>query len=869
MSIRELLARLRDRLHRERLAAELEEELRHHRTLLERDGAPDRAIGNITYYREETRAMWSFGLLDDLLHDGRYALRVLRRDAGFTLAVVLTLALGIGANTAVFSIVNAVLLRPLPYRHPERLISVWTAPVGSPTDRNPTSLPDLHDWQRESTMLDGLAGYAFNRFDLSGPEGDDQKRAILATSTFYDVLGAAPLLGRLPRPDEENAPVVAISYRLWQQRFANNPAILGKPLVMNHQQYTIVGVMPPGLHFPTPDIDLFSTLYSIVLSPSENGSNPWLTSRTLRGYRVIGRLRPGVTPRQAEVALDAIEHRLGVAYPQIDAGTVIHVQSVRQDAVRGVARGLWTVFGAAGLILLLACVNVAHLLLERMTVRSRELAVRRALGAHRGRVLRQLATESVILGVAGGVAGIALAYFGVRALPRFAPNDIPRLETVAIDLPTLAFAVGTSFVAALLFGVAPALLGWGDDVHTTLREQGKAASGSGRGERLRAVLTSLEVGFAVIILVGAGLMLRSFRALTATDLGVDANEVVIAQLTVVGTRYLSDAAKTRTVEQVLANVRALPGVAAAGASTSMPPTRMQESEGFSIVGEAAPTPGHEPVAIYIPTTMGFFEALRLPLRAGRYFDARDGADAPPVIIISQELARRHFGRVDPVGHELQISGVTRQIVGVVGDAPYEGVGSPVEPVTYVPFAQNPFPGVWLAIRTSAAPNELAAPLRDAYHRVDPELAVRAPEPLEALVDESVVRPRFHAWLLSTFGGLALLLASIGIYGVIAYGVAQRRSELGIRLALGASPRSLVATVLRGGLTPVVIGLAIGVAVALAGSRLLAGLLYGVAPTDATTFGLVVLVLVITAVVAALVPARRAARVDPLIAIRGE
>src|SRR5690348_2772653 len=407
MRLRELLARMRDRLHRDRLGAELDEELRHHRALLERDQADGRRLGNLTYYREDTRAMWSLGVIDDLLHDIRYAARVLRRERGFTLAVVFTLALGIGANTAAFSIVNAVLLRPLPYREPERLIAIGTAPVANPTDRNPTSLPDLRDWQQQATVLDGLAGYATNRFDLSGPEGDDQARGILGTGTLYDVLGAAPLLGRLPRTDEEDAPVVAISYRLWQERFAGDRAILGRRLIMNHLPYTIVGVMPPGFHFPSPDMDLFATLYSIIASPNDNGPNLWLTSRSLRGYRVVGRLRPGVSARQAEAALDAIEHRLAETFPEIDGGIDVHVESVAADEVGNVARGLWTVFGAAALILLLSCVNVAHLLLERMTARRRELAVRRALGAGRGRVLRQLATESVLLGLFGGAVGIA------------------------------------------------------------------------------------------------------------------------------------------------------------------------------------------------------------------------------------------------------------------------------------------------------------------------------------------------------------------------------------------------------------------------------------------------------------------------------
>ena len=843
--LRELVARLLDRLRRDRLSAELDEELRHHRALLERDRAAGRTIGNVTYYKEETRAMWSMGLADDVLHDVRYAARVLRRDRGFTAAIILTLALGIGANTAVFSIVNAVLLRPLPYREPDRLISVWTAPVGDPTARNPSSLPDLRDWEQQAKTVSGLAGYGFNRFDIAGNDGDYQARAIQATRSLYEVLGATPLLGRLPRPEEENAPVLAISYRLWQQRLGGAKDVIGRRLIMDRQPFTIIGVMPPGFHFPSPDIDLWGTLYSIIALPNGTGPNLWLTSRSLHGYGVIARLAPGATARQAEVELGGIEKRIAAEFPEVE-GTVINVHSVRDDAVREVARGLWTVFGAAALILLLACVNAAHLLLEHMAVRGRELAVRRALGAERQRVLRQLATESVVLGMIGGAAGIGLAWVAMRVLLDFAPPDIPRLETVAIDLPTFAFAFGASLVAAVLFGVAPALVRPERDVYGTLRSQGKGAAGGTHGNRARGWLMMLEVAFAVVILVGAGLMLRSFAELTSTPLGANPDHVVVAQLTVVGTRYRSDEAKIETVEQVLANVRAIPGVIAAGASTSMPPVHIQEAEGFSIVGEPAPQPGHEPTAIFIPTTRGFLEALRVSVIRGRTFDARDNATSAAVVIISRELARRHFPNADPLGHQLQLSGVTRTIVGVVDDVVYEGVGSPIRPTVYVPYAQNPFPGVWIAVHATVPSATLAAPLREAFHRVDPELATGFPLALESMVSESVVRPRFHAWILSTFGALALLLACVGVYGVIAYAVTQRRAEIGIRLALGAPPGAVVSSVLRGGMSAVIAGLCVGLAAAVAGSRIVAGLLYGIAPTDAMTYVVVTLFLLTAA-----------------------
>jgi len=567
--------------------------------------------------------------------------------------------------------------------------------------------------------------------------------------------------------------------------------------------------------------------------------------------------------------MTGIERELAKDFPE-DDGTETHLQSVRSDTVGTVQRALWTVFGAAGLILLLACVNVAHLMLARLSSRERELAVRRALGAHRARVMRQLMTESVLLSLIGGAAGIVVAFAAKRALIHFAPSDLPRLETVAIDAQTLMFALGLSIVTGLLFGVAPAVLGWGNALHDTLRSQGKGASGGIHGRRTRSLLTALEVAFAVVLLVGAGLMLRSFAQLTSTNLGVQPAGVTVAQLTVIGPKYLSDDSKTRAIESVLASLRATPGVTGAGASTSMPPTRIQESEPFEITGKPTAQPGHERVAIYIPATSGYVESLGIPLLSGRAFDARDDATSPPTAMVSKELVRRYFAPTEnPIGREISASGVTRTIVGVVGDAVYEGVGSPMSPVLYIPFAQSPFPGIWIAIRSPQSAAALTSAVRDAIHKFDVELPAHQPVSLESMIGESVVRPRFNAWLLSTFGGVALLLASIGIYSVIAYGVTQRKPEIGIRLALGAPTRSVVGMVLRSGMPPVLIGLVAGIVIARIGSKLVAGLLYGIPATDAVTFVGVAFVLGLSGLAAAFIPARRAARVDPLAAIRAD
>lgn len=878
--ILELINRLRDRLHRDALGAELDDELRFHRAMVERDHRHDgasadearrrtaRQVGNTTYLKEEARAMWSLGWIDDALQDAHYALRVLRRNPVFTAAVVLTLALGIGANTAIFSVVNAVVLRQLPYANPERLYSVWTSPARSPSDRHPTSYLDLQDWKQRSTAFAGLEGYAFNRFEITDGTAADAARAILATGSLYSTLGAKAEIGRLPTADEEHQPVVAISHRLWLRRYGGDPAVIGRSIQMDETSYKIVGVMPAGFHFPTPDIDLWMTIHNIADAPGQSRNSPWLTNRGLRGYRVVARLKPGVSARTAEAQLNAIMHQLGRDYPTTDAAIDIHLQSVRGDSTNGIENALWLILGAAGLVLLLACMNIAHLMLARTSARTREIAVRRALGADRSRVVRQLITESVILGLLGGALGLVVATLGARAFVALSPADIPRLETVAIDGRTMAFAAIISIATGVLFGLAPAVSAWGAAGQTSLRE-GRGGTGGRRASRARDFLTSGEVAFALVLLVGAGLMLRTFASLLRRDLGFSTEGVTAFHVSLSSSRYASDEAKARVVASVMANIRAIPGVTLAGGSSSLPPARMQQSNGFTIAGDPQPAPNEAPTALYVPASPQFLSALGVRLVAGREFTEGDDRSAPRVAVISRELAQRYFANRDPIGHQIRADDTLRTIVGVVGDVPYNGLAEPVGPAVYVPYAQSPFGGVWIAVRSSLDAAALSSSIRDALQRVDPLMTARDIRPMTDYVSESMLRARFQTMLLGGFGVLALVLAAVGIYGVISYSVAQRTNEIGLRLALGATPRSVVRLVMARGLTPVGLGLIGGIAGSAVLSKLIQGLLYGISPTDRVTFVMVTLVLTAVATAAAYLPAARAARLDPLGALRSD
>jgi len=807
--------------------------------------------------------------MEAILQDIRFGIRVLVKNKGFTLVALLTLALGIGANTAIFTVVNAIIFRPLPFSAPQQLVGVWTRDLQRPGSQYPTSLPSFRDWQQQAHTLSGFAAYAFNRFHVTGKEGADETRGALATTNFFDVMGVQPVLGRALQPADERERVVVLSDELWRRRFNADRNALGKTINLNDESFTVIGVMPPSFRFPTPDIELWTGLAPIYSLPSNSTVGDWINSRSLRGYRVVGRLQNGVTVEQAQAEMNIIAERLSQAYPDSEGGVGVTLVPLRTQIVGDYQKPLVVLLVAVGFILLIACANVANLMMARTTARDREIAIRRALGAGQVRLIRQMLTESVLLASLGGTLGLLLATWGVQLLLGLTPRGVPRLESVAVDRWALLFTLTISIGTGLLFGLAPAWHARRLSLNESLREGGRGLAGMSRVKRLRGLLVMSEIALAVILLVGAGLMLRSFQRLTDISPGFQPGNLLTMSVSLTFVRYQDPTRQVAFFDQALQRIRSLPGVVAAGAATSMPPTYIQQSTGFTIEGQPEETGKVPPSAIYIPATTGFIEALGLPVVKGRTISAADTAQAPGAVVINQTFASRFFPNQDPVGRRITINGVLRTIVGVVGDAKYQGLGAEAGPQAYVPYTQNPFPGMRVAVRTSVDAASLIPSIRSQIQSVDSEEGPTRIMTMTELLSESVAQPRFNTFLIGLFAALAFILAAIGIYGVINYDVTQRTSEIGVRMALGAQARDVLRLIIGQGLMLTLGGLVLGLAGAFALTRFLSGLLFGVKPTDPLTYIAVAGLLAFVALLACLIPARRAMKVDPLVALRYE
>jgi predicted permease len=866
MSWRRELAKLGALFRLSKPVDDLAEEIRAHLRMEEQEnlesGMPPeeahyaalRRFGNVTLAQERSREMWVWNWVETLWQDLRYGLRMLTKNPGFTAVAVITLALGIGANTAIFSIVNGVLLRALPYPNAKSLVVAGL------------SLPDYRDVQESSQAFDRTAVWASNLYTVRDAAGAEQIAGIVASPDFFSVLGGAEL-GRVFRSDEDREPVTVISHELWQQRFSGDPGVLGKTLDLNSQKWTIVGVMPPAFQFPSAQYKLWVPMgFALAGAPGQ------AENRALRIFHMVALLKRGVTISRAQAGITALSRELQSQYPQTNKDFTITLLPFDDFLVGNVRSALLIVLALSGCVLLIASMNVANLLLARINVRQREISVRTAMGATRWRLARQVFTESVLLALLGAAAGLLAAFWGVKLFTQLFPAEFPRLQFVPIDFVVLLFTLGTSVFVAVLFGSAPALHALKADTNESLKESGRGFAGGAAGSRLRPALVVAEVALTLVALIGTGLMLRSFQNLRRADPGFDSENLLTMNFSL--WKYQDPRRRIAVLNDVLDSIQRTPGVVAVGCGTGLPPVSPQRGTTFEVKGLRVADDSN--FAYLIALTPDYFRALGTPLVQGRWFDKRDTESSPRVVIISGELARRLFPKNDPVGNQLRLvnpqqSGEWRTIVGVASTVRFSGLNDPFGAEIFTPFAQTPnvLPGGYLMVRTSGPPLRSVSAIQRAVASVDPQLDVVDVQEMEHLVSQSLAQPRFNTILISTFGGLALLLASIGVYAVIAYSVSLRVHEIGIRMALGAQKPDILKLVVGQGLHPTLMGVVIGIAGALALTRFLSSLLYGVKPTDMPTFVGVSLLLIGLALLATYIPARRATKVDPMVALRYE
>ncbi|HYU46175.1 MAG TPA: ABC transporter permease [Terriglobales bacterium] len=869
--------RLRSLFRRRRVDRELEDEFRFHLDqLVEEEIAAGvaaeearrsalRKMGGITQFQEESRDMRRVNYIDDLLRDVRYAARNLRRSPGFATLVVLIMALGIGANTAVFSVVNAVLLKPLSYQDPDRIVTLsdsWRTGE-APTDLSKqVSILNFQDWHDQSSSFEAMAYYASRETAVMPGATAEYARVTSVSPEFFRVFAIEPIAGRFFTAEEMkpgSGGAVMISYAYWQSRFGGDPRVLGQTVRVSTPR-PIVGVLPPGFRFPH-ETDLW---VPAIVSPQPRSANNFLA---------VGRLRPGVSLGQAQSEMILLARRLEQQYPDSNKGRSVAVTRMRDDMVGDIRLTLYLLLGAVSVVLLIACANTATLLLGKATARTREVAVRAALGASRHRIVRQLVTESLLLAFIAGIAGLVLAYWGSMALVSLAPANLPRLAETGVDRWVLAFTLGISMITSLLFGLVPALYASKIDLSEALK-QGATRVVSGRGvARMRGMLVVAEIALAVVLLSGAGLLIKSFVALHNVVLGFRPENVLVMRATMAGPRDAALPRARQYFRDVLAQAAALPGVLAAGA-TMAPPGYVESTAVYFL--DRVP-PQHEwnraPSVVLSIVAPGTFAALGIPLKAGRDFSNGDTEDRPFVAVVNEALVRKSFANQNPLGRTIfcpfdSFKGMT--IIGVVGDVRQRGPEREPMPECYMTYGQHAFNGTTLSVvaRTAGDPNVLAETLRRVAQEKSPDVPMKFTT-MEAILSENVAAPRFRTLLFAVFAGLAVCLAMAGVYGVMAYAIGQRSTEIGLRMALGASTGSVLRLVLGQGLALAGLGLALGLGAAVTGTRLLTTVLFRVRPNDPVVYLAVAALLGVVALVACYIPARRASKIDPLTAIRQE
>lgn len=805
--------------------------------------------------------------LTDFVGDLRYAARTLRLAPGFTLAAVVSLAIGIGANSAIFSAVDGILLKPLPFPQPDRLVTLFQNDRKKGVDHDDVAPANFADWRERSSAFSGLASAEPFALNYSSPDGEEQIYNWNVTQDFFSVLNARPVLGRLLQPSDfvpNGERVVVLTYGSWQRRFGADPNIVGKHLTIGRAPVTIIGVLPRD--FAYLESSKMEMYVPKVLDSAE------VRLRNIAWYHVVGRLRPGVTLERARGDMNRIAAQLSTEYPATNAEVGAHVDRLDDTIVGDSARALLLLLGAVGMVLLIACTNVANLMLTRTARRSREFALRAALGARRNRVIRQVLTESLLVATAGGLAGAMLASWGVATIRALSPSSLPRIAEMRVDGRALAFTFAAVVITTFIFGLVPALRAAQPNASDELRSGGRAV-GSERQHRLRALFVITEVALAMILLVGAGLLVRSFVSVVRADRGYRSDHVLAATVFVYEWNK-TPGARRDFIARLVQRAATIPGVVASGATSSLPLDMAIEADKgiFTIVGRTVAV-GEEPSAHMTSLTPGAFDALRIALRRGRLFTSRDDSSSVPVAIVSEAMARRFWPGENPIGKRVRMSFysplIEREIVGVVADVRQVALDAPVEPTLYVPHAQAPTGGVVLVLRTAIEPERVMRSVKGVVAELNPALPIAGMETLEELASASIKPRRFTLTLFVSFSLAALVLAVIGVYGVMSQGTAERRREFGVRIALGAQRRDIVRMVMRQGFTFAGIGIAFGVAGSATLTSLLRGMLFGVVPFDAPTFGAVAVLLLATALLACYIPAHRATRVDPLVALRAD
>jgi len=813
--------------------------------------------------------------MESLIQDFRFGLRMLRKAPAFTIVAVVVLGLGIGANTAIFSVVNAVLLKPLPFQNSEKLVQVWHTPPQKSfpgMTRFSVSPANYLDWVSQNHVFEKMAIYGYRDYNLTGKSDPEQILAIPVSADFFSVLGATPMLGRTFVP-EENQPghghVVVLSQGFWQSHFSADPRVVGRTISLNSESYTVVGVVPSKSVFPTSSDPKSQTQMWTPLAWTD-------ADRAVRGnhnYLVIGRLNPGATVQQAQAEMNTISARLEQAHPADDKGWGAKVVPLREELVGEVRPALMVLLGAVGFVLLIACANVANLVLVKTLARQKEIAIRTALGASAARVIRQILSETVMLGLAGGLLGLFLAHYGVRLIVAFLAQSLPRATDIGVDTQVLAFTLAVSVFTGVIAGLIPALRANRGNINDSLKQgMGRTDADSG-GNRIRSGLVISEIALSLVLLIGSGLMVRSLASLRKVDSGMDPHNVLTTPVSLPETKYATPVQQEAFFDALLQRVRELPGVVSAGGIDTLPISGGGSMQPIAAEGQPSLPMSEQPEVAVRGVDPGFFETMKVPLLQGRQLTASDITDRSQVVVISQAMAKRFWGRENPIGKRLTLTFFpekSREVVGVVGDIKQDGLNV-VDPVAtlYLPRAQYPSPYLTLVVRAASRSEGLIVSIANAVHQVDREQPVLDVVSMDDILVNSLSRQQFNMLLLAAFSGLALLLAAIGIYSVLAYSVRRRVREIGVRMALGAQRGDILRMILGQGTKLAFIGTGIGIAGALALTRLLSSQLFGVTATDPITFVSVSALIIVVALLACYIPARRATKVDPLVALRYE